>query len=82
VEGVLDCIGNDFALFVSDLWDSLALQISREFAELIAQSLLKLVLVEDMDNIVPERDSENTPDQELPPTMHKSVVGLRFLDFR
>ena len=39
-------------------------------------------MVEDVDEIVPERDSENNPDQELPPTMPKQVMGLRFRDFR
>jgi hypothetical protein len=31
-----------------------------------------------MDEIVSARDSENNPDQELPPTMPKHVMGLRF----
>jgi hypothetical protein len=47
LEGVLDCVGNDFAMFVSDLWEPLTLQIRREFSESVGQSLLKLV--EDMD---------------------------------
>jgi hypothetical protein len=56
-------------MFVRDLWNPLArsrfFQIHREFAEeSLAQSLLKLL--EDMDEIVPERDrSENNPDQKL-----------------
>ncbi len=44
--------------FVSDLWEPLTLQIRREFSESVGQSLLKLV--EDTDEIVPERDSNRS----------------------
>ncbi len=49
-------------------------QIHREFAESFAESLLKLI--EDLDDIVPERDSDNGPGQEIPPIMPKQVMGL------
>ncbi len=35
-----------------------------------------------MDEIVPVRVRDNGPSEELPPTMPKQVMGLRFRDFR
>jgi hypothetical protein len=63
----------------ADLWVNLTREEGLDLAETFAVSLLKLV--EDMDEVVAERDSDNDAAQELPPIMPKQVLGLRPRDF-
>jgi hypothetical protein len=79
LESILEYIQLDLGVFVREKWNALTEETQHELAELFSESVLKLV--EEMDEIVAERDSQNEPGQELPPVMPKQVIRLRLRGF-